>query len=82
MDSRTRFEYLRFSSHFRGGVCVALMEMEEIGLAPAPEAPEDPAPGSDPKVPKHKHHNLKDGRSGINIRYLLQISPQMRNLVF
>ena len=31
-----------------------LIEMEEIGLAPAPapEVPDDPAPESDPNVPK------------------------------
>ena len=31
-----------------------LIEMEEIGLAP--EVPEEPAPGSDPKEPVRTHH--------------------------
>ena len=33
-----------------------LIEMDEIGLV-APEVPEDPAPGSEPKEPKDKQYN-------------------------
>ena len=33
-----------------------LIEMDEIGLV-APEVPDDPAPGSEPKEPKDKQYN-------------------------
>ena len=43
-----------------------LIEMDEIGLV-APEVPEDPAPGSEPKEPKDKQYN-KEGQPQYNPR--------------